>query len=115
MKNDYVDICAFKDFRKYLKSYQKNRIKVDPKFNGSYICAKLGIPKTRGFFNDVIKGKNLSIKVTEKMIKIFELSEHEANYFRLMVHLDRAIARGEKIFIKKQLELLKKGKSRRAR
>jgi hypothetical protein len=61
-----------------------------------------GIFATRG------RGKTLSLRFTEKMIQVFELDKDEADYFRLMVHLARSIAKDEKAFIKAQLSDLKK-------
>ena len=52
-----IDIFQFTNFRKYLDEYQAARVQTDPDFTRAGACALLGLPKTRSYYNDIVKGK----------------------------------------------------------
>ncbi|MCF0216074.1 MAG: TIGR02147 family protein [Fibrobacteraceae bacterium] len=86
----FVDIYQFTHFRKYLEEYQAARAKTDPNFSRTGICNMLGLPKTRSYFADVLRGKKVSPRMVAKFIEILELDKKEARYFETMVELDQA-------------------------
>lgn len=86
----FVDIYQFTHFRKYLEEYQAARMQTDPSFTRTEICNLLGLPKTRSYFADVLRGKKVSPRMTAKFIEILELDRKEAKYFETMVKLDQA-------------------------
>lgn len=85
-----IDIYQFTHFRKYLEEYQAARMKLEPSFTRTEICNLLGLPKTRSYFADVLRGKKVSPRMTAKFIELLELDRKEAKYFETMVKLDQA-------------------------
>lgn len=88
--NKFVDIFQFTRFRKYLDEYQAARVVQDPEFTRAGVCALLGLPKTRSYFNDIVKGKKLSSRMIPKFVEVLGLNKKEARYFEIMVNLDQA-------------------------
>ena len=87
---NYIDIYQFTHFRKYLEEYQAARVQSDPEFTRTGICNMLGLPKTRSYFADVLRGKKVSPRMTAKFIEVLGLNKKAAKYFETMVKLDQA-------------------------
>ena len=85
-----IDIFQFTNFRKYLDEYQAARVQTDPDFTRAGACALLGLPKTRSYYNDIIKGKKLSTRMIPKFVEVLGLNKKEAKYFEAMVNMDQA-------------------------
>ena len=85
-----IDIFQFTNFRKYLDEYQAARVQTDPDFTRAGACALLGLPKTRSYYNDIIKGKKLSSRMIPKFVEVLGLNKKEAKYFETMVNMDQA-------------------------
>lgn len=85
-----IDIFQFTHFRKYLDEYQAARVQTDPEFTRAGVCALLGLPKTRSYFNDIVKGKKLSGRMIPKFVEVLGLNKKEAKYFETMVNFDQA-------------------------
>ena len=85
-----IDIFQFTHFRKYLDEYQAARVQVDPEFTRAGACVLLGLPKTRSYYNDIVKGKKLSSRMIPKFVEVLGLNKKEAKYFETMVHFDQA-------------------------
>jgi len=85
-----IDIFQFTSFRKYLDEYQATRVQTDPDFTRAGACALLGLPKTRSYYNDIIKGKKLSTRMIPKFVEVLGLNKKEAKYFEAMVNMDQA-------------------------
>lgn len=83
-------ILSYNNFRLYLSAYYDYRHKVDRSFTKSYICKQLGLPNTRSYFGDVIKGKYLSAIKVPLFITLLELDRHEAQFFRTLVNFNQA-------------------------
>ena len=66
--NKIIDIFQFTHFRKYLDEYQVARVVSDPEFTRAGACALLGLPKTRSYYNDIVKGKKLSSRMIPKFV-----------------------------------------------
>ena len=99
MTNPYADIFAFSDYREFLSAYFKVRSRQEKNFTQSYICRMLGLPNSRSFFGDIIRGqKPLSSQKTENLIEILELLEDEAKYFRTMVLHNQSALPAEKVY-----------------
>lgn len=90
------DIFQYSNFRSFIDDYQKARAKEDKSFNRSHICRLLGIPNTRSFFNDIVKGKKLTQNYVGRFIEIFELNEEESQYFRILVNMNQAETSSER-------------------
>lgn len=85
-----IDIFQFTNFRKYLDEYQAARVQTDPDFTRAGACVLLGLPKTRSYYNDIIKGKKLSSRMVPKFVEVLGLNKKEARYFETMVNMDQA-------------------------
>ncbi|WP_173474606.1 TIGR02147 family protein [Fibrobacter succinogenes] len=85
-----IDIFQFTHFRKYLDEYQAARVLTDPEFTRAGACALLGLPKTRSYYNDIVKGKKLSSRMIPKFVEVLGLNKKEAKYFETMVNFDQA-------------------------
>lgn len=80
-----MNIYEYDDFRLYLKDRYMEKCMSDQSYSYRKFAADAEITNP-GFLNDVIKGRRkLSRDATEKMIRVFELSEIEAEFFRLLV------------------------------
>jgi uncharacterized protein (TIGR02147 family) len=85
------NIFEFNDFRQFLEAYRVARKAYDQKFTHQFICAQLGLPNTRGFFNNIVKGRRtLTDSNVERFIKLFELPEDEGLFFRVLVKYNQA-------------------------
>lgn len=99
-----VDIFAYPDFRLYLSDYMRIRSGRDPSFTQAFICRKLGLPNSRSFFGDVIRGtKPLTPAKTEALLDVLELKGDVARYFRALVLYNQASLVSEKEFHLEQL------------
>ena len=85
-----IDIFQFTSFRKYLDEYQAARVQTDPDITRAGACALLGLPKTRSYYIDIIKGKKLSTRMIPKFVEVLGLNKKEAKYFEAMVNMDQA-------------------------
>lgn len=85
-----IDIFQFTNFRKYLDEYQAARVLTDPGFTRAGACVLLGLPKTRSYYNDIVKGKKLSSRMIPKFVEVLGLNKKEARYFETLVNLDQA-------------------------
>lgn len=85
-----IDIFQFTNFRKYLDEYQAARVLTDPDFTRAGACVLLGLPKTRSYYNDIVKGKKLSSRMIPKFVEVLGLNKKEAKYFEAMVNMDQA-------------------------
>lgn len=94
--NKIIDIFQFTHFRKYLDEYQAARVVSDPEFTRAGACVLLGLPKTRSYYNDIVKGKKLSSRMIPKFIEVLGLNKKEAKYFETMVNLDQAKSTAER-------------------
>jgi uncharacterized protein (TIGR02147 family) len=87
----YSNPFEFADFRKFLEDYQAKRQAEDKKFTRSRFCKELGLPNTRSYFNDIIKGiRPLSKNSVERFVRALELNEEEAQYFRILVDFNQS-------------------------
>ena len=86
----FIDIFQFTHFRKYLDEYQAVRVQTDPEFTRAGACALLGLPKTRSYYNDIVKGKKLTGRMIPKFVEVLGLNKKEAKYFETMVNFDQA-------------------------
>lgn len=85
-----IDIFQFTNFRKYLDEYQAARVLTDPGFTRAGACVLLGLPRTRSYYNDIVKGKKLSSRMIPKFVEVLGLNKKEARYFETLVNLDQA-------------------------
>ncbi|MBN1577871.1 MAG: TIGR02147 family protein [Chitinispirillaceae bacterium] len=80
-----MNIYEYDDFRLYLRDCYKKKCREDPAYSYRKFAADASFTNP-GFLNDVIRGRRkLSREAVEKMVRVFALSEIEAEFFRLLV------------------------------
>lgn len=84
------NIFDYNDFRKYLSDYQAARHAFDKTFTKSYLCKKLGIENSRGYFGDVIAGKPVTASYISRFVKVLELGKDESQFFRVLVKFNQS-------------------------
>ena len=85
------DIFSYIDFRSYLKDLYLYRHSIDKKFSKSFVCKELGLPNSRSYFQDILNGKMVSPAKVPLLIRIFNLSKEEAQFFRVLVNFNQAV------------------------
>lgn len=81
---------AYNDFRRYLADWQAAQQERDPDFSKSEVSRRLGLPRTRSFFTDILGGKRLSGTFLERFITVLGLDRDETRYFRVLVRFNQA-------------------------
>lgn len=90
MKTKLPNIYVYNNARQYLADYQKARQRDERKFTKSRIGKLIGLPRTRSYFSDVIRGKRITPIFVERFIDIFALDKDEADYFRVLVKYNQS-------------------------
>ena len=71
-------VFAYIDFKKYLGDYYEQRKIIDPGFTHVYICHRLGQARSRGYFNNVLKGRiPVSSAFVDRFISLLGLKANE--------------------------------------
>ena len=98
------DIFEYMNFRNYLNDYYKYRKDKEPVFTHASICFRLGQIRSKGYFNNVIKGQtNVTATFVNRFIELLELEGKEASYFRNLVHYNQTVCPTEKTFYFEQI------------
>jgi len=84
------NIFNYNNFRLYLSDYYIYRHHQDKSFTKSFICKKLGLPNTRSYFGDIVRGKYLSSIKVPLFIILLKLDKNEATFFRALVNFNQA-------------------------
>jgi len=108
MKTKLPSVYEYNNFRKYLSDYQSARQAYDPGFSKSALSRILGLPNTRSFFTDVLKGKKVSSAFIERFVRVLELTKDEAQFFRILVMFNQAESAEERELYFDQLISLNK-------
>jgi uncharacterized protein (TIGR02147 family) len=90
MKTKLPVVYEYNNFRKFLADYQTARQSFDPGFSKSALSRILGLPNTRSFFTDVLRGKKVSGAFIERFAKVLELTKDESQFFRVLVMFNQA-------------------------
>ena len=83
-------VYSYNDFRKFLADWQATRQAEDPSLHKSEISRRLGLPRTRSYFTDVLSGKKVTHIFLERFLTLLELSKDEAKFFRALVTFNQA-------------------------
>ncbi len=100
---DRPNIFAYNDFRKFLDEYYAFTHRIDGSFTKARICKELGLPNSRSYFQDVLKGKFVSELKVPLFIKLLRLSHDESQYFRVLVKFNQCDDPEEKELLLDQL------------
>lgn len=108
MKNKLPSIYDYNDFRRFLQDYQKARVAADSEFSRINICRMLGLPNSRSYFSDVIKGKKVTTTFINRFEKVLGLKHLEAKFFRILVRYNQAESLEDREMYFEQLIMLNK-------
>lgn len=81
---------SYNDFRKFLEDWQSWRQSQDSMFSRTEFVRRLGLPRTRSFFTDLLRGKSLTSTFLERMLQVMELPKEESQFFRALVKFNQA-------------------------
>lgn len=90
MDKSLPNIFDYHDFRVYLKDYHEARQSWDKSFSRGQFSRMLGLPNTRSFINDVIRGKKISPVFIDRFIEVLQLPSLESSFFRTLVKFNQA-------------------------
>lgn len=85
-----ISVYSYNDFRKYLADWHAHRQERDPEFSKSEVSRRLGLPRTRSFFTDVLAGRKVSPAFVDRFLEMLSLDRDEARYFRTLVRFNQA-------------------------
>jgi uncharacterized protein (TIGR02147 family) len=103
-----INIFQYEDYRVLLAALIAQRKKEKRVFSYRWFSQKAGLTAPN-FLNLVVKGKrHLSTDSLEKVITIFQLNKEEGEFFRYLVHFNKAKTLSEKEHFALQLIKLKK-------
>lgn len=103
---DKLSIYEFLDFRAWLAQWHAHRQALDPAFTRTEVSHRLGLPRTRGYFSDVLSGKRVTDTFLERFCELLDLPKAEERYFRTLVRFDQADTPEEKELALDQLTAL---------
>lgn len=89
MTNKRPDIYLYNDYRKYIADFQKWAFCLDRSYSKSHMTRLLGLPNSRSFLSDVLRGKRISAAFVERFIVIFKFDSDEAAFFRALVRFNQ--------------------------
>jgi uncharacterized protein (TIGR02147 family) len=103
-----LNIYQFDDYRELIGALISQRRKEKKIFSYRWFSQRAGL-SAPNFLNLVVKGKrHLSTDSVEKVIEIFQLNREEAEFFRHLVHFNKAKTLSEKEHFALQLIKLRK-------
>ena len=84
-------VYEFHDFRAWLAVWFAYQVaEVEPGLSKSEVSRRLGLPRTRSYFTDILRGKPVSAVFVERLVDLTELNRTEAKYFRALVRFAQA-------------------------
>jgi uncharacterized protein (TIGR02147 family) len=102
------NVYEFMDFRAYLVEWYAFRHSNDTKFTKTIVSHRLGLPRTRGYFGDVLSGKKVTDTFLERFCALLDLRRDEDRYFRCLVRFNQAETPEEKELTLELLTSLRK-------
>lgn len=84
------DLYSYNDFRRYLADWLEWRQSEDPSFTKAECCRRLGLPNSRSYLPDLLRGKHFSDVFRERFVRVLELGDDEARFFRVLVRFNQA-------------------------
>ena len=83
-------VYEYNDFRRFLADWQAARQAEDPAQHKSEMSRRLGLPRTRSYFTDVLGGKRVTPAFLERFVGLLELGREESRFFRALVAFNQA-------------------------
>jgi uncharacterized protein (TIGR02147 family) len=108
MSTNLPSIYEYNDFRKFIADFQKAKSEQEPAYTKSRMSQLLGLPNSRSYLSDIMKGKNVSNTFIERFIHLFSFNQEEGNFFRMLVKFNQAENPDERELYFEQLIALNK-------
>lgn len=93
---DAPNLYTYNDFRIFLADWQRWKQSLDPAFSRSEFSRRLGLPRTRSFLNDVLRGKTVTPGFVERFEQVLELPRDQSRFFRTLVRFNQAESPAER-------------------
>lgn len=90
------NIYEYIDFRKFLSDYYDAKHELDRKFTKAAFCRKIGLPNTRGYLNEVLKGRPVSPNFVDRIVETLHFDKEETQFFRILVLFGQATKEDER-------------------
>jgi uncharacterized protein (TIGR02147 family) len=84
-------VYSYSDFRRFLADWQAARQAEDAAQHKSEMSKRLGLPRTRSYFTDVLGGKRVTPVFLERFVDLLDLSRDESRFFRALVAYNQAL------------------------
>lgn len=84
------DLFGYNDFRKFLADWLDWKQFEDSSFTKAECSRRLGLPNSRSYLPDLLRGKRLSEVFRERFVRLLELPDDEARFFRVLVRFNQA-------------------------
>lgn len=84
------DLFGYNDFRKFLADWLDWKQSEDPAFTKAECSRRLGLPNSRSYLPDVLRGKRFSEVFRERFVRLLELADDESRFFRTLVRFNQA-------------------------
>ncbi len=84
------DPFSYNDFRRLLSDWLDWKQSEDPSFTKAECSRRLGLPNSRSYLPDLLRGKRLSDVFRERFVRLLELGDDEARFFRVLVRFNQA-------------------------
>ncbi len=101
-----INILNYLDYQEYLIDWYSESKQLDKKITYQMMADQAGI-KSRAYLQKVFTGtKPLSLNSAPKIIQLFNLTQHEVDYFILLIHLKNAKTDSEKSHAMEKIDSL---------
>jgi uncharacterized protein (TIGR02147 family) len=108
MKPKLPSIYEYNDFRRFIGDFQKASHDDNPSYTKSYMTQLIGLPNSRSYMSDILKGKHVTNTFVDRFVNIFAFNQDEANFFRILVKFNQADNPNERELCFEQLIALNK-------
>ncbi len=93
-----INIFKYTDYKKYLTEWRLEEKNRSAGLTHEYLCRALG-QNNRSYFSDIEKGRKIiGSEVLDRLIKLINLKEDEAKYFRALVGYGQSASYNEEEF-----------------
>lgn len=97
------DLFAYNDFRRFLSDWLEWKAASEPGWSKAECSRRLGLPRSRSFLPDVLRGKHISEAFVERFVRVLECNGEQARFFRVLVRFNQAASGKERALAFEQL------------
>ncbi len=100
---DAPSVYTYNNFRPFLADWQAWKQELEPDFTRSEFSRRLGLPRTRSFLNDVLRGKKVTSTFVGRFTQVMALGHEEGQFFQALVKFNQAESSQERELYFEQL------------